>query len=158
MVAIGASVGAAPPLEASFTNGLALTGNIEGYLSRRVSVRGQVSGAWWDITGRGFTGTVQPVVFAGNVVYNFEGGRTHPFVTGGIGLYHYRFAETPTTGSTNEMGVNLGGGVEYFFHRYDTVTGEVLFHATGEPITSPVTTYDQSRFWTMTVGLKHYFR
>ena len=157
MVAIGGSVGAAPSLEASFTNGFDLTGNIEGYLTRRVSIRAQVGGAWWDITGRGFSGTVKPVAFDGNVVCNFEGGRIHPYVTGGVGLYHYRFAETPTTGSADKPGTNVGGGVEYFVHRHATITGEVLFHATAQPLQSPVTTYNNTRYWTVTAGMKKYF-
>ena len=158
MLAVGGSVGAAPPSEVSFTSGLALTGNVEGYLTRRVSLRGQVSGAFWDITGRGFNGTVRPIATEGNVVYNFEGGRIHPFVTGGIGFYHYRFAEHPTTGSANKPGADVGGGLEYFVHRHTTVTGEVLYHDVAEPVRSPVTTYGSTRYWTFTVGLKKYFR
>ena len=158
MVGIGASIGAAPPLEASFTNGLNLTGNIEGYLTRRVSLRAQVSGAFWDITGRGFTGTVRPIAVDGNVVYNFEGGKIHPFLTGGVGLYHYRFAEQPTTGSADKFGVNMGGGLEYFFHRHATATAEVLFHdITSSSLTSPVTIYSDPNYWTFTAGLKKYF-
>jgi hypothetical protein len=158
MVAIGGSIGAAPPSDPSFTDGLALTGNIEGYLSRRVSIRGQVDGAWWDITGRGFTGTVRPMAFDGNVVYNFEGGRIHPFLTGGVGLYHYRFNEVPTAGSADKPGVDVGAGVEYFVHRRTTVTGEFLYHDVAEPVTSPVTTYNLTHYWTFTAGLKKYFR
>src|SRR5262245_7095944 len=118
MVALGGSFGAAPPLEGSFTTGPVLTGNIEGYLTRRLSIRGQVSGAWWDITGRSFTGSVQPVALDGNVVYNFEGGKIHPFLTGGVGLYHYRFNENQIDGSANKPGFNGGGGIEYFVHRH----------------------------------------
>jgi hypothetical protein len=158
MLAIGGSIGAAPPADPSFTDGLALTGNIEGYLSRRVSIRGQVDGAWWDITGRGFTGTVRPMAFDGNVVYNFEGGRIHPFVTGGAGVYHYRFNEVPTRGSADKPGVDLGAGVEYFVHRHTTMTGEFLYHDVAEPVTSPVTTYNLTHYWTFTVGVKKYFR
>ena len=158
MLAIGGSIGAAPPSDPSFTSGLALTGNIEGYLSRRVSIRGQVDGAWWDITGRGFTGTVRPVAFDGNVVYNFEGGRIHPFVTGGVGLYHYRFNEVPTAGSADKPGMDVGAGVEYFVHRHTTVTGEFLYHDVAEPVTSPVTTYNLTHYWTFTIGAKKYFR
>jgi hypothetical protein len=157
MLAIGGSIGAGSPADPSFTNGLALTGNIEGYLSRRVSIRGQVDGAWWDITGRGFNGTVRPIAFDGNVVYNFEGGRIHPFVTGGVGLYHYRFDETPVGGSANKLGVDVGGGLEYFVHRHTTLTAELLYHDVGQPVTSPLTTFNLTHFWTFTVGVKKYF-
>jgi hypothetical protein len=158
MVAIGGSIGAAPPADPSFTDGLALTGNIEGYLSRRVSIRGQVDGAFWDITGRGFNGTVRPVAFDGNVVYNFEGGRIHPFVTGGVGLYHYRFDETPVGGSANKPGMDVGGGLEYFVHRHTTLTAEFLYHDVGQPVASPLTTFNLAHFWTFTVGAKAYLR
>lgn len=158
MLAIGGSIGAAPPSEPSFTNGLAITGNVEGYLSRRVSIRGQVHGAFWDITGRGFTGNVHPTAFDGNVVYNFEGGRLHPFVTGGVGLYHYHFDENPVEGSSNRFGVDVGGGLEYFVHRHTTATAEVLYHDVASPVRSPAATFGQSNFWTVTFGLKQYFR
>jgi hypothetical protein len=158
MLAIGGSIGAAPAADPSFTGGLALTGNVESYLSRRVSIRGQVDGAWWDITGRGFTGTVRPMALDGNLVYNFEGGRIHPFVTGGVGIYHYRFNEVPTTGSANKAGLDAGAGVEYFVRRHTTLTGEFLYHDVAEPVTSPVTTYNLTHFWTFTVGVKKYFR
>jgi len=157
MVGIGGSVGIAPPREASFTNGLALTFNGEAYASPRVSLRGQLSGAWWDITGRHFTGTVQPVVLDGNVVYNWEAGAVHPFVTAGAGLYHYRFNEGATTGTANKPGLNVGGGAEFFASRQTTLTAEVLFHATRRPVTSPAATYYDARFWTLTAGLKRYF-
>lgn len=158
MFAVGGSFGAAPPSEPSFTNGLALTGNVEGYLTRRVSIRGQVHGAFWDITGRGFTGNVRPMAFDGNVVYNFEGGRIHPFVTGGIGWYHYHFNENPVEGSSDRFGVNMGGGLEYFIHRHTTATAELLYHDVTSPVHSPAATFNESNFWTITFGLKQYFR
>jgi hypothetical protein len=34
---------------------------------------------------------VRPLALTGNVAYNFEGGRLHPFVTGGVGMYRYVF-------------------------------------------------------------------
>src|SRR5262245_5972922 len=128
MAAIGVSVGAALPNEPFFTNGFDLAASVEGYLTPRVSVRGQLSGAWWDIFGHSYTGTVDPIVLDGNLVYNFEHGVWHPYLTGGVGMYHYRFNEGSTTSSDTKAGFNLGGGVEYFLSRRDTVSGEVLSH------------------------------
>ena len=51
MGAIGASIGAALPTETNLENGLELAGNLEGYLTPRVSIRGQVGTAWLDFTG-----------------------------------------------------------------------------------------------------------
>lgn len=157
MVAIGGSFGAGTPSEPSFSDGMSLTANVEGYLTRRVSLRAQIGGAWWDIQNRGFNGTVRPLALDGNVVYNFEGGRIHPYVTGGVGLYHYRFHEIPTTGSADKPGMDVGAGIEYFLRRHVTFTGEMLFHAVAQPVKSPVTTYGDTHYWDFTVGLKRYF-
>ena len=78
MWAAGVSIGAADPTDPSLNNGLEVTGNLEGYLTSRVSIRGQIGGSSWDIVGRHFTGTISPVYVDGNVVYNWEGGRWHP--------------------------------------------------------------------------------
>jgi hypothetical protein len=40
MVAVGASIGAALPEERALENGLELVGNVEGYLTPRLSIRG----------------------------------------------------------------------------------------------------------------------
>jgi hypothetical protein len=155
MWAIGGSVGVAAPTDASLSSGFDLAGNV-GLSTSRVSVRGQVSGAWWDVVGRGFTGTISPFVFDGNLVYNWEGGKWHPFVTGGVGAYHYSsHIDHGTDGGDTKFGGDFGGGVEYFFTRRSTITGEGLYHAVGA-FNSPAATFDGS-FWTFRAGLKHYF-
>jgi hypothetical protein len=157
MAAVGASIGASAPSDASLQNGLELVGSAEGYLTPRVSIRGQLGGAWWDITGRRFTGTFKPIFVEGNVVYNWEGGAIHPYVTGGIGFYHYGFDIPATNGTDNRFGGDLGGGVEYFFNRHTTLTGELLYHAVSTPTHSPVGDFE-SRFWSVTLGIKRYLR
>ena len=113
MWAVGGSAGVAAPTDDSLSTGFDLAGNVEGYLTSRVSVRAQVSGAWWDVVGRGFTGTVSPFVFDGNLVYNWEGGKVHPFVTGGVGAYHYgSHIDHGTDGGDTKFGGDFGGGVE----------------------------------------------
>jgi opacity protein-like surface antigen len=158
MIGVGASVATSWPGDPSFTGGLSLAANAEGYLTRRVSIRGQVNGAWWDIQGRGFNGTTSPLALDANVVYNFEGGRIHPFVTGGVGLYRYRFEEGATNSSANKAGLDVGGGVEYFVQRHLTMTGELLFHDPASPVQSRATIYNTTNYWTFTVGVKKYFR
>jgi hypothetical protein len=156
MWAVGGSVGVAAPTDASLSNGFDLAGNVEGYLTSRVSVRGQLSGAWWDVVGRGFSGTISPFVFDGNLVYNWEGGKWHPYVTGGVGAYRYgSHIDGGTDGGDTKFGGDFGGGVEYFFTRRSTITGEGLYHAVGA-FNSPAATFDGS-FWTFRAGLKHYF-
>src|SRR5436190_1951625 len=156
MVAVGVQLTAAVPTEPALKNGFDVVGNVEGYLSRRVSVRGSVSGAWLDIFGHGFDGTVKPVAINGNLVYNWEGGAWHPYVTGGVGLYHYRFDEGLTESSANKFGVNFGGGIEYFFTRHDTLTGEVLVHPVTGRVSGRLADYDAD-YWTIAGGYKKYF-
>src|SRR5262249_35035762 len=60
MWAVGGSVGAAAPMDAALQNGIDLAGNVERYLTPRVSVRGQIGASWWDIQGHSFAGTVRP--------------------------------------------------------------------------------------------------
>src|SRR5260221_9259660 len=71
MLAVSGSIGVSPPTDASFQNGVELTGAVEGYLTPRVSIRGQVAGSSWDITGRGFRGSTKPFMMDGNLVYNW---------------------------------------------------------------------------------------
>src|SRR5262245_32390956 len=85
MWAVGGSVGASGPSDASLQRGFEAAGNVEGYLTPRLSIRGQVGASSWDIVGRGFAGSITPLFADGNLVYNWEGGAIHPYVTGGVG-------------------------------------------------------------------------
>jgi hypothetical protein len=158
MWAVGGSIGATVPADASLDNELEVAGNIEGYLTSRVSVRGQLGGSSWDIVGRGFTGAVKPVRLDGNVVYNWEGGVWHPYVTAGLGMYHYRSTISGAlNGADTDAGVNVGGGIEYFFRRRVTFTGEALYHRVGS-FNTPVTIFNEGSFWSFDVGLKAYIK
>jgi len=157
MWGFGGSIGANGPADASLQTSLDLTGNIERYLTPRVSMRGQVGAAWWDITGRTFTGTVTPVFFDGNLVYNWEGGAVHPYVTGGVGVYHFHASEAALGGSDTKPGFDLGGGIEFFFHRHATMTGELTYHKIGA-FSSPLTTFNDGSFWRFGIGAKVYTR
>jgi len=61
MVRVGVSVGVDIPSAPALDKGMDLAANIEGYLTPRVSVRGQLGGAWWDIVGQRFAGTGKPL-------------------------------------------------------------------------------------------------
>jgi hypothetical protein len=156
MTAVGFFAGLASPSEISLDNGGLVGVQFEAYFSPRVSVRGQISRAWMDTHGHSFSGTVSPVAFNGNLVYNFEGGAVHPYVTAGIGGYHYAFTESSITSSDSKIGVNLGAGAEYFLTRRDTVFGELLVHAVPGRVESALATYD-SQYWTLVGGYKKYF-
>jgi hypothetical protein len=155
---VGASISPTTATSSAFLgNGLELAGNIEGYLSPRLSVRGQIGTAWWDIQGLSYDGTLQPLFFLGNVVYNWEAGVVHPYVTGGGGIYRYGFNEAGVTGSDTEPGFDFGGGVEYFFAPEVTLTGELLAHRVGNVPTNRATLGFKGSWWSFTVGVKKYF-
>ena len=157
--AVEASVGATGPLNDNLEQGLDVGGGVEGYLTPRVSVRGQLRTAWLGFgEPLGFTGTLQPTFFVGNIVYNLERGVWHPYVTAGIGAYRYAWSEPGVPdGSNTYGGVNLGGGVEYFIHRDTTITGEFTYHKVGDVDVARATLRDGS-FWSVTMGGKKYFR
>ena len=158
MSAIGVSIGTSLPSDASLQDGFTLAANAETYLTPRVALRGQVEWMKWNIVGRGFTGSVRPLVFEGNAVYNWELGAWHPYVTGGVGLFHYAFdIDGLASGAhDNKFGADFGGGMEGFIALHTTVTAEVLYHAVQTPATSPIGTFE-SRFWSLRAGIKHYF-
>ena len=155
MAAVTASIGAAKPNDATLDNGFDLAVSLDGYLTPRVSVRAQVGGSWWDVQNRGFVGTVKPVRVDGNLVYNWEGGAWHPFVTAGPGVYSFKSTTGGRDGRDTHIGANFGGGLEYFFRRRTTITGEALYHAVPS-FDTPFATFDGS-YWTIDIGLKAYF-
>jgi hypothetical protein len=154
MVAIGGSIGAALPEERRLDNGLELAGNIEGYLTPRLSIRGQLGSAWFDVTGAGDR-TIRPLFADGNLVYNWERGQWHPYVTAGVGLYRYHASRESSDDDDRKAGFDLGGGFEYFFTRRATITGEVLYHNVGQVRTAREGFPDGS-FWTIAMGGKAY--
>jgi len=157
MVGIGASIGADIPTDSTLDKGLDIAGTIEGYLTSRVSVRGQVGAAWWDIVGHRFTGTVKPLYVDGNIVYNWEGGAVHPYVTAGIGMYKFRSTEAGSVeGSDTKAGFNVGGGAEFFFTRRATFTAEVLYHKV-DGFSTPLAGFGDGSFWRIAMGMKAYF-
>ena len=156
MLAVGASIGADIPSDPNLEKGLDVAGTLEGYLTSRVSIRGQVGAAWWDIAGRGFSGTVKPLYFDANVVYNWEGGAVHPYATAGIGAYRFRSTEGAAEGSDTKAGFNVGGGAEFFFTPRATFTAEALYHKV-DSFATPLGTFGDGSFWRIAIGLKTYF-
>jgi len=164
MIGIGASISPTTATSSTYLdNGVEIAGNVEEYLSPRLSIRGQVGTSWWNITGLSYTGSLQPLFFLGNVVYNWDAGQVHPYVTGGAGMYRYSFSEAPVTGTedltgaTTKAGFDFGGGVEYFFMPDVAITGEGLFHRVGTVPTTRATLGFKGSFWSFTVGGKKYF-
>ena len=157
MWAVGGSVGASAPSDAALQNGIDLTGNLERFFTPRFSLRGQIGASWWDIQGHSFPGTVTPFFADLNAVYNWEGGAIHPYVTGGIGVYHFSASEAASiSGSDTKPGFDFGGGLDYFLNRRTTMGGELTYHHV-DGFVSPLATFGEGSFWRFGFGLKRYF-
>jgi opacity protein-like surface antigen len=122
-----------------------------------VSVRGQAGMTWWEISDlRGAT-EMKPIFVTANLVYNWHTDPWRPYVTGGIGVYHFRFEGDRGDDSATGGGFNFGGGVEYLFDRRTSVTGEVLYHHIGDFVRTSDLTFAEGSFWSFMGGLKAYF-
>jgi hypothetical protein len=75
-------------------------------------------------------GTLRQARITGDLTYNWEGGQWHPFVIAGAGAYILqRRAGGEAIGSREtRLGLNLGGGLEYFTARTVAIKGEALYH------------------------------
>src|SRR5262245_38526731 len=156
MVGVGASFGASIPTDDRLKTGPEIGGTIEGYLTRRVSIRGRVGATWEDFKGQRFSGTLKPVYFDAGWVYTWEGAAWHPDVAGGAGIYRFNYEENGIKGHDTAPGFNLGGGLEYFFTRRSTITGDVLYRRSGDVVTA-LAPFEHPSWWTIGLGLKHYF-
>jgi hypothetical protein len=133
--------------------GPTIAGLIEFYVTPRVSIRGTLGWADPDLDGRGDQGVSQTRL-ALNLLYNWEEGAWHPFVTAGFGAHFLqRHRDDDSIGdSETEAAFNLGAGIEYFTGRTVSLKGETLYHVTGDAPGIP----DPSGL-TLTIGLKKYF-
>lgn len=152
MAAVAGSIGVMIPDE-QLENAVTLEGQGEYYLTPRVSFRTLLNWSSPGFAGRTEDNFRQFKLLFG-VVYNWEGGIFHPFVTGGAGAYfvrqHLDNREDPE-GETRG-GIHLGGGIEYFTSDRTTIKGEARWDVVSHPPGLP----DASGF-TLMIGLKRYF-
>jgi len=152
MTAIGGDIGLFARAEA-LQPAVTVAGFYEYYLSPRRSVR--IAAGWAD---PGFdrepSDSLLHIRLTMNLLYNWEEGVWHPFVTGGGGVYLLQEKDNGRSAGDGQTkgGVNLGGGIEYFARRLLTIKAEALYHIVAEK-NVPV---DPSGL-TLTIGLKKYF-
>jgi hypothetical protein len=151
-IATGIDVGGFIPTNDGLSNSLLLNVLYEYYLTPRVSVRTDFGWTNPAFTAGGID-SLRQMPLRADINYNWEGGRWHPFVGTGVGLYFLQFrADEVRIGDTEtRFGLNTGGGVEYFFNRYVAVKGEGRYHAV-----SNARGEDPSGV-ALTAGLKTYF-
>src|SRR5947207_931922 len=74
MLAVGGWIGAAVPTGDGLDAGLHLAATLEGYLTPRVSVLGEVGGGWMEMAHGGISQDLPPPFVNVNLVYNWERG------------------------------------------------------------------------------------
>jgi opacity protein-like surface antigen len=88
------------------------------------------------------------------VIYNWEGGKWHPFVGAGVGAYFFqpKFGGESFREDETNFGATIGGGVEYFTTRTTTIKGEATYY-----IIDKGNFLDSPSALTLMIGLKKYF-
>src|SRR5438093_435535 len=91
----------------------------------RVSLRPSISWSDSNLNGSAID-SVRQVPVRVDLNYNWEGGKWHPFVGTGLGAYFMQLRHNGQSvgDSETKLGLNVGGGVEYFFHRTVAFKGE----------------------------------
>ena len=129
MMASGGEVGFFVP-DDEFETAPIFGGLFEYYVTPRVGLRGSVlfTDPKFD---RGTDDSLRQARLGFDVIYNWERGKWHPFVGGGLGAHMIQLKENGRSlgDSQNELGVTGLGGVEYFFNRRTTfkIEGRVHF-------------------------------
>jgi len=151
-VAAGIDVGVLFP-DDEFENAFTFDGTGEYYFTPRVS--GRLLAGWASPGVQNQTEDhFRQFKLLFNVVYNWEGGKIHPFVTGGAGAYWVRLKREghPDPDGETRGGINFGGGIEYFITRLTTIKPEIRWDIVSHPTDLP----DATGF-TLSIGLKKYF-
>jgi outer membrane protein W len=128
--AVGIDVGAFVPTADQLDNSLLMSVLYEYYVTPRVSLRTGFGWADPEFKGGGID-SLRQLPLRLDVNYNWEGGRWHPFVGTGVGAYFMQFRNNGERFGQTEtkLGLNSGGGVEYFLNRNVAVKAEGRYHA-----------------------------
>jgi hypothetical protein len=126
MMAAGGEVGFFVP-DDEFGAAPIFGGLFEYYVTPRVGLRASVSRTSLEFD-RGTDDALNQLRFGFDVIYNWEGGKWHPFAGGGLGIHPLSIEENDfELADDTEIGLNLLGGVEYFFDRRTTFKIEGRF-------------------------------
>lgn len=125
-----------------------LTGTVEYYTSPRVSWRGLLGVMSFSSDGEG-NPSIDATFVNANVAYNWERGKFHPYVTGGIGLYDKDpSTNLPDDFDETKFGANGGGGLEWFLGQRWAIKFEGTLHRmTGENPNSVFLGTAGVKFW-----------
>jgi opacity protein-like surface antigen len=115
-------LGLSKPREGNFDADAGFSGGFEYFLTRNLSI-GALGGGWKSDTD--FGGDAKGAYVDFLATYNWEGGRIHPFVQGGVGAY---FVDFPLSDTETEFGGFLGGGLDIFVARAAAVDLALRYH------------------------------
>jgi hypothetical protein len=150
--AIGGEAGVFLPSQSGMTTGPYLEGTFEHYLTARDSVR--IGVGWMEPKlNANHDSKMREVRVAGDIVHNWEGGKVHPFLGAGLGVY---FLQPKLNGSNagasaTKFGGTLLGGAEFFTSKTYAIKAEARYH-----IVTNSGGYNPSGL-SLTLGLKSYF-
>jgi opacity protein-like surface antigen len=150
--AAGAEIGLFMPADDQLSTGIVGGGFLEFYATRRVGIRFSVM-AIRNGYDRPDDDDERQLRFGGDVIYNWEGGKIHPFLGGGIGVHLLRFYRDGDNQGDNDtkIGGQVLGGLEYFLNRAWTVKGEGRYQwIEDRPTLNP-------DGLSLTIGIKRYF-
>lgn len=150
--AVGGDVGVYIPRETGMTNGLALAGFFEHYLTARDSVR--IDLGWADPKfDTENTDSMRQVRLGADLIHNWEGGSVHPFVGAGLGAYFLQEIDNGNNlgNSEKKFGGQVLGGVEYFTSNTFSIKGEAAYH-----VISKIDQFNPSGLQ-LSIGAKVYF-
>jgi opacity protein-like surface antigen len=152
-VAAGIDVGLFLPSDDQFDSSITGGGYFEFYLSPRLGLRTGAT-AMRPAYTRGNGEQERQIRLGADLIYNWEGGRIHPFVGGGVGWHMmglYDRDGVKVNDGHNRMGLSVLGGLELFMSREWALKAEGRYQSVGD-----IPLVDPSGF-ALTVGMKRYF-
>jgi opacity protein-like surface antigen len=152
MIALGGDAGIFVPRDSSLDASPIIEGTVDFYVTPRLSLRPGVAFTDPPVSGIS-TSSLRQVRLAFDVVYNWEGGRWHPFAGGGLGAHFVQPKVNDNAFGSQEtkLGVSVLGGIEYFLNRRFSLKGEGRFQGLND-----VGGLDPSGI-ALTFGVKRYF-
>ena len=128
------------------------SGGVDYFLTRNLSL-GFLAGAWSADTDLG--GDAKEAYADFVATYNWEGGKFHPYVQGGVGPY---FIDFPFSDRQTEAGAFLGGGLDIFFSDSAAIDLAFRYHIVPDADAVAIPRADRdAKFFEAHGGVKFYF-
>lgn len=122
--AVFGGLGISNPTDEDFDASFGFSGGFEYFLTRNFSI-GALGGAWKSDVDFADDIDAKEAYADFTAAYNWEGGRYHPYVQGGLGAY---FVDFPFGDSDTEFGGFVGGGLDVFFARAAAFDVALRYH------------------------------